>query len=172
MRPSHRDLRLPSGIVLILSGLFILFIRLAPEAVSRIFGLQLTYPLLVITFGTLLLTAGLLSRTGFFIIPSTLTAGVGAILTYQHATGDWISWAYLCPLVPGFAGLGLFLSSLLDPNFRHTRSPGLQLMFASLASAVILYSLYLAELDLKRVIPVVFILVGLGLLAPSFYQKP
>ncbi|MDZ4159274.1 MAG: hypothetical protein U1B80_05720 [Anaerolineaceae bacterium] len=172
MRPHTRNTRLAGGIVLISYGLFTLFIRLAPQAVSRIFGLQLTYPLLVITFGTLLLTAGLLSRTGFFIIPSTIIAGVGAILFYQHATSDWQSWAYLWSLVPGFAGLGLFLSSLLDPNLKHTRSPGLQLIIAALASVVILYSLYLAELDLKRVIPVVFILVGLGLLAPSFYQKP
>ncbi len=57
---------------------------------------------------------GLLFWVPGMIVPAAIVAGVGGLLYWQNATGNWASWAYSWALIPGFSRVGTLLSSLLE----------------------------------------------------------
>src|SRR5437899_207347 len=65
------------------------------------------------------------------LVPGGIVTVTGLILAAQNATGDWASWAYAWTLVvPGGAGLGLFLQGLRVHDPKQVRL-GRNLMFWS-----------------------------------------
>jgi hypothetical protein len=64
--------------------------------------------------------------------------GIGGILYYQNATGNWQSWAYMWTLIPGFAGIGTILAGLLGDDLKQSLRQGLNTLVVS----VILFAIF------------------------------
>ena len=101
---SQRRSSLVGGLVLVLLGALFLAVQWLP-------GLQLwfSWPLIIIGIGVLLLIVGLLTGVPAMAIPACIVGGIGGLLYWQNATGNWESWAYAWTLIPGFVGVGMVL---------------------------------------------------------------
>jgi hypothetical protein len=86
----------------------------------------------VVIAGGVVLLIGLLVGAPGMAVPACIVAGIGGILYYQNATGDWGSWAYVWSLIPGFVGVGTILAGLLGQDFRQSVRSGLNLILISL----------------------------------------
>jgi len=101
------------GAALIILGLILLAARWLP-------GLDLwsdpgrSWPLVLVLAGVVVAVAGLGSGSSSSAIPTVFLAGLGAILYWQQATGDWRSWSWVWTLFPAMGGLGLVLKGLVD----------------------------------------------------------
>jgi hypothetical protein len=104
----RRRSSLAAGLVLILLGAWFLVAQWVP-------GLQtwFSWPLTIVGVGVLLLIIGLLTRVPAMAVPACIVGGIGGLLYWQNATGNWESWAYAWTLIPGFVGVGIVLSGLL-----------------------------------------------------------
>ena len=85
--------RIALGVFLILLGAWFLAGRIFPEL--RTWVDAFTWPMILIAVGAFLLIFGLLVGSPGMAVPATIVAGIGGILYYQNATGDWESWAFL-----------------------------------------------------------------------------
>ena len=106
---SHRRTNLLGGIVLILVGGILLAAQLFP-GLGLTLNITFSWPLILVGVGILLLLLGLLVNEPGMAVPACIVAGIGGILYYQNATGDWASWAYAWALIPGFVGVGTILA--------------------------------------------------------------
>jgi hypothetical protein len=97
------------GTILILLGVFFLIIRIVPG----IFG-EFSWPLIIIGVGVVFLVVAVITWTPGLTVPACIIGGIGAILYWQNLTGHWETWAYAWTLIPGFVGVGVFLSELLE----------------------------------------------------------
>ncbi len=116
------------GIILIAIGAFLLVTRVYPGVFSF-----LDWQFSIIGVGAIFLLAAILTRNGGLAIPGCILGGVGAILYYQDITNSWETWAYAWTLIPGFVGLGILLSGLIDRSGPRFESSGLVLMAISAA---------------------------------------
>ena len=116
------------GIILIAIGAFLLVTRVYPDVFSF-----LDWQFSIIGVGAVFLLAAILTRNGGLAIPGCILGGVGAILYYQDITNSWETWAYAWTLIPGFVGLGILLSGLIDRSGPRFESSGLVLMAISAA---------------------------------------
>jgi hypothetical protein len=57
-------------------------------------------------------------------VPACIVGGIGGLLYYQNASGNWDSWAYAWALIPGFVGVGVILSGLLAGRGRQALIEG------------------------------------------------
>ena len=105
--------KLTGGITLILLGLYFLVQQFHCNA----------WPLLLIGIGGLFLFAAMHHRIGGLAIPGAIVGGLGVLLGWQALTGDWASWFYTWPLVPGLVGLGLIIAHMLGMGGRRVRTP-------------------------------------------------
>jgi hypothetical protein len=161
-----RRLPLVGGLLLIVLGAVLLAAELAPE-----WEIEFTWPWIVVSVGVGLLVLGLLTGQPGMAVPACIVAGIGGILYYQDLTGDWGSWGYLWPLIPGFAGVGTILSGLLGGNFvRALRDGGKSILF-SIAGFVVMAAV-LGELgSLGDYWPVVLILAGVAALISALLPQ-
>ncbi|MGD8967632.1 MAG: hypothetical protein PVI07_09000 [Anaerolineae bacterium] len=150
---------LVGGLVLILLGASILAVQLLP-------GLQLwfSWPWIIIGFGVLMLVVGSATGVPGLAIPACIIAGIGGILYYQAATGDWDSWAYIWSLIPGFVGVGILLSGLLGEEGGEAIRAGGWMILISLVLFAAFGSLFGALGMMGPYWPVLLILLGLMLL--------
>lgn len=150
---------LVGGLVLILLGASILAVQLLP-------GLQLwfSWPWIIIGFGVLMLVVGSATGVPGLAIPACIVAGIGGILYYQAATGDWDSWAYIWSLIPGFVGVGILLSGLLGEEGGEAIRAGGWMILISLVLFAAFGSLFGALGMMGPYWPVLLILLGLMLL--------
>jgi hypothetical protein len=118
---------LATGIVLILIGVLIFAAQLVPEWTA-----WFQWPLYIVGIGAVLLIIGLLTRVPALAIPACIVAGIGGLLYYQNATGNWESWSYAWALIPGFVGVGIVVAGLLGGEFRKSLREGGQLILVSL----------------------------------------
>lgn len=51
-------------------------------------------------------------------------------------TGDWESWSYIWSLIPGFVGIGIIISGIIEGTFKEALSSGLILL---LIGAILLF---------------------------------
>ena len=162
--------RLAGAVVLIGLGAWFLAVELVPALKAFAYG-RATWPWPVLGFAALLLLAGLVSRLPGYVIPATILAGLGGILAYANATGDWGAWAYLWTLIPGFVGLGLFLFGLWRG---HPRGPWIAAGWLLAVSAV-LFGVFGSFLggprSLGQLWPVALIALGLVFRAQSFLRR-
>jgi hypothetical protein len=120
MTERHRS-RVAIGILLVLLGVWFMAVQVAP-GLRAWAEINLAWPLIIVAVGLSLLLVGLLSATPGMAVPACIVAGIGGLLYYQNATGDWASWAYAWTLIPGFAGIGTLLAGLLGD--RHSSVTG------------------------------------------------
>lgn len=125
-----RRVTLAFGLLLVLFGALFLVLQLVP-------GLEIWlepeqwWPLLVVGVGVFLLLLALLLRVPALTIPACVVGGVGVLLLWQNATGNWDSWAYAWALIPGFVGVGVILMGLFGGKLRQSLGVGLWLMVIS-----------------------------------------
>lgn len=165
MKRSHRS-SLTGGLILILLGAWFLAVQFVP-------GLQdwFSWPWIIIGIGALMLLGGLLGGVPDMAVPACIVGGIGGILYYQNATGDWDSWAYIWSLIPGFVGVGVILSGLFGGKVRKSLREGGNLILISL----ILFLVFGAFLGGPNLLgdywPVLLILLGLWTLIRPFFRS-
>jgi len=162
----RRRSSLAGGLVLILIGAWLLATRWVP-------GLQawFSWPWIIIGVAGLLLIIGLLSGVPDMAVPACIVGGIGGLLYWQNATGNWDSWSYAWTLIPGFVGVGIVLSGLLGGETRQSVRGGLWLILISLVMFAFFGS-FLGGLGLLGPYwPVLLILLGLLLLARSLFRR-
>ena len=118
------------GLLLILLAGWLIATRIQPDLAS-ILHLTFEWPMWVMFAGAALLVIGLLVGEADMAVPACIVAGIGGILYYQNATGNWESWAYLWTLIPGFVGVGRILSGIIGGNFMACLREGLKALLAS-----------------------------------------
>jgi hypothetical protein len=97
------------GTLLILLGVFFLVRRIVPGLFET-----LSWPFIVIGVGVVFLLVALLTWTPGLAVPACIIGGIGGILYWQNSTGHWATWAYAWTLIPGFVGVGVFVSALME----------------------------------------------------------
>jgi len=141
------------GTILILLGIILMLRLWMPD------WMELSWPFYVMGIGLLFLLAASFSGIGPFAIPGCILLGIGCILYFQNLSGNWLSWTYAWTLIPGFVGVGIFLSSLLSPGHRIDYS-GWFLILISLSGFVIFGGISVFGSDVVTYWPILLILLG------------
>lgn len=144
------------GIILILLGLLFLANELFPQTFAF-----WDWPFIIIGLGGVFLIWAILAGTGGLAVPGAILAGIGGILYYQNLTGDWESWPYIWALIPGFVGLGVIISGIIDGNFIEAFTGGLTLLAISGVLFFAFGSAFGLEHELIQYWPVLLIVLGL-----------
>lgn len=126
---SRNRTQLALGLILVLVGAWFIAVRQVP-ALREWVDVTMTWPLNIVAIGGLILLIGLLVGAPGMAVPAAIVAGIGGILYYQQLTERWDSWSYMWTLIPGFVGVGTFISALLGGGRRNYRE-GLNLIFVS-----------------------------------------
>ena len=162
--------RVATALVLILLGVWFLLVQFVPALEGFAIN-DRTWPLIIIGLGILFALIGLVMWTPAFLVPACVIGGIGGLLFYQNSTGDWKSWAYAWTLIPGFVGVGVFLSSLLSGRLREAISGGVWLIFIS-GTLFVIFGSFLGGPSLLGVYwPVPIILFGVILLFQSIFRS-
>lgn len=149
------------GIVLILVGAVFLAAQFIPE-LGQLIQLEYDWPWWVIGVGVVFLLMSVLVRVPGLAVPGAIITGVGGILYYQNATGDWDSWSYIWALIPGFVGIGVMLMNFLQGRFMHGLREGLGAILVSLVMFTIFGSFLGGPRILGDLWPL--LLIGAGVL--------
>ena len=154
------------GLVLILLGAWFLVVQLVP-------GLQIwfSWPLIVVSVGVFLLLLGLLTGAPGLAVPACIVGGIGGLLYWQNATGNWESWSYMWTLIPGFVGVGVVLSGMLGRDGLQAMRGGGSLILISLVLFAIFGSFFGALGMVGDYWPVLLIALGLLMLGRSLFRS-
>lgn len=164
--------RLAVGILLILVGVWFLLTRFVPQLQDWV-RIEFTWPLIIVAVGAGLFLMGLLVNAPGMAVPACIVAGIGGLLYWQNATGNWSSWMYAWTLIPGFVGMGVLLSGILEGRVRAAVSEGIRLILISLILFVIFASFLGGANWLGGYWPILLILLGVWLMIrPLLRQKP
>ncbi len=158
MRRNRTNLFL--GLLLVLVGVWLVVSRQVP-ALQHWIDQNFAWPMWTIAAGVLVLLIGLITGAPGMAVPAAIIAGVGGILYYQNATGNWESWSYMWTLFPGFVGVGTILAGLLGENTRRNLVHGMNLIVISAALFLIFASLF-GGLSLLGSYGPAIILIALG----------
>lgn len=167
----QRRSSLAGGTLLILLGILFLVYQLLPERMAWLQDGQ-GWPLIVVGVGFFLLIFGLLVGAPGMAIPACIVGGIGALLFWQNATGNWESWAYAWALIPGFVGVGVILNGLLGgARLRDALEGGFWLILISLTMFAIFAS-FLGGMNIfGPYLPALLIVFGIILLVRSLVKR-
>ena len=158
-----------SGLVLILLGTFFLVTQYVPALDDWL--AEAGWPVAIIAAGVGLLVIALLAGVPGMAVPACIVGGIGALLYYQNATGDWESWAYAWALIPGFVGVGVVLTGLLERRkVAAAITGGGTLILISLIMFAIFGSFLGGPVSLGKYWPVLLIVLGLLSLGQYFLR--
>jgi hypothetical protein len=157
---------LVGGLILILLGVWFLAMQWSPAL-----QIWFSWPWFVIGAGMFLLMIGLLTGVPELAIPACIVGGIGGLLYWQNAAGNWESWRYAWTLIPGFVGAGVFLSGLLGHEPRKSMSEGINLILVSLALFVVFSAFMGGPNLLGDYWPALLILWGVYLLIKSLFRS-
>ena len=157
------------GLILILLGGWFLVSQLYPD-LAVWFDIDFSWPLILVGVGLLLLVMGVGLGAPGMAVPASIVGGIGLMMYWQNATGNWESWAYTWTLIPGFVGIGILLQGLLEGNFRQAFGAGGTMVVISLVLFLIFASLLGGWQFLGPYWPVLLILLGLFMLMRVFIQ--
>ncbi len=158
-----------AGLLIILVGAAFLVAQIFPDSFAFI-DLKGNWPLLVIGVGVFLLFMGLLTSTPTLAIPAFIVGGIGGILYWQNATGSWESWAYIWTLIPGFVGVGVIVSGLLEGKTREALHDGSRAILVSLIMFAIFGSFLGGGQFSGLLWPIILIGAGLMILVGSLFR--
>ena len=162
--------RLVMGVLLVLIGLGFLALQFSPS-LAQWFQLTLSWPLIVVGVGGLLLLIGLLTGAPGMAIPACIVAGIGGILYYQNTTSDWLSWSYAWALIPGFVGIGMVLAGILGSKEYHIVRRGFSLMLLSLILFILFGSFFGVFSFLGVYWPILVIAAGILIIIRAFFPR-
>lgn len=163
--------QLALGLILILAGVWFV-------AVNQVPGLQdwvaqyMEWPLNIVAIGAAMLVVGLLVGAPGMAVPAAIVAGVGGILYYQNATGDWDSWSYMWTLIFGFIGVGSLLHGLFSWNGRRARE-GMNMVVTS-AILFLIFSTLFGGMNLlggAYGVAALLVVAGLWLVGKGLFQR-
>ncbi len=162
-----------SGIILMLIGLLFLAIQVIP-ALRLWADSSFTWPMSIIIVAVGLLVIGALTGTADMLVPACIVGGIGGILYLQNAgVLTWESWAYLWTVLPGFAGVGVFLAGLIKWSKKEIVD-GIQTMLVSGVLLLVFGSLMgdvFGRFPLRDYLPVLLIALGLFLFVRALFEK-
>jgi hypothetical protein len=98
-----------TGTILIVLGVFFLISRTVPGFLHT-----LSWPYFVIGVGGVLMAVALVTWSPGLAVPACIVGGIGGILLWQNQSGLWWTWSYAWTLIPGFVGVGVVVSELLE----------------------------------------------------------
>lgn len=156
------------GLIFILIGAWFLAVQLVPGL--SWFWQIITWPVIVVIVGVFLLVLGFVLRAPGMAIPACVVGGVGAILYWQNATGNWDSWSYIWALVPGFVGVGLMLMAILGEGGRDVFRVGAWMSLISLLFFGV-FGAFFAGNVLGIYWPVLLIVFGLWVLVQPLFRR-
>lgn len=119
------------GVLLLLVGGLFLAAQFFPQ-LGELIRIDYQWPLIVVGVGLFFLIMAVLVRTPGLAVPASIIGGIGCLLYYQNSTGDWESWAYAWTLIPGFVGVGVMLTQLIEGKLWRGLKEGVSLMLFSL----------------------------------------
>jgi hypothetical protein len=155
------------GVILILLGLVFLASEIAPQYFQF-----WDWPMIIIGLGAVFLVWAILAGEGGLAVPGAILSGIGGIFYYQNMTGNWESWSFIWALIPGFVGLGVLISGIIDGNFKKVFGAGLTLIIIAAVLFFAFGSFLGLEHDLVRYWPVLLVVLGLiSLLRVIFSDK-
>jgi hypothetical protein len=169
MKQNRTNLAL--GIILLAIGGWLLITRQVPS-IQEWLDANFAWPMYTIGAGLLVLLIGLVTGAPGMAVPASIIAGIGGILYYQNATGDFSSWSYMWTLIPGFVGVGSILAGLLGDDSRRNFGRGLRLLVTS-AVMFLIFATFLGGLSIlgEFGLPIILILLGLYILARGFIRN-
>jgi hypothetical protein len=135
MNRSQRS-SLAIGVILILVGIFFILANVVPQFQNWL-EISYSWPLIILAVAAGLLILGLIVGAPDLAVPAVIVGGIGGILYYQNATGDWGSWSYMWALIPGFSGVGMILAHLLGARDRYSIGSAFDTIGTSLVLFVI-----------------------------------
>jgi len=154
------------GLVLILVGAWLLVDQWMPGLLPHF-----SWPWTIIGVGVFLLLLSLLTGAPDLAVPACIVGGIGGLLCWQNATGNWESWAYAWTLIPGFVGVGIVLAELLGGEARKGMREGSGLILVSLIMFAIFGSFFGALGMVGTYWPVLLILLGLLMLVRALFRS-
>ncbi len=160
---------LVGGLLLILLGGALLAAQFVPGFRSW-FHPENSWALIVVGIGALLLVLAFALRTPPLAVPGCIVAGIGCMLYYQNATGNWGSWAYAWTLIPAFVGLGVIISGLLEGQPVRSLTTGVWMILISLVAFVIFGS-FLGMGRFSAYWPLLLVLGGLLILGQTILGR-
>lgn len=132
---------LGAGLLLILLGAWFIVVQFIPT-LDDWFWQYFDWPMVIIAVGVFLLVFGLLLGAPGMAVPAVIVSGIGGLLAYQNATGNWESWSYAWALIPGFVGLGIILAALLGEGGKSGLRDGLNMLLFSAVLFAIFASIF------------------------------
>jgi len=162
--------RLAMGVLLVLIGFVFLALQFSPS-LAQWFQVTLSWPMIVVGVGGLLLLIGLLTGAPGMAIPACIVAGIGAILYYQNISNNWMSWSYSWTLIPGFVGTGMLLSGVLGSKEYHIFRRGFSLMLLSLILFIIFGSFFGTFSFLGAYWPLLLVAAGILIIIRAFFPR-
>ena len=162
--------RLVMGVLLVLVGLGFLALQFSPS-LAEWFQVTLSWPVIVVGVGGLLLLIGLLTGAPGMAIPACIVAGIGGILYYQYTYGAWESWTYVWTLIPGFVGVGMVLAGILGSKEYHIIRRGFSLMLLSLILFILFGSFFGVFSFLGVYWPILVIAAGILIIIRAFFPR-
>jgi hypothetical protein len=157
------------GLVLILIGGAFLVAQLVPDAFSWL-DPATHWPVFIIGLAVLLLLIGLLTGFPAMAVPACIVGGIGGLLYWQNATGNWTSWAYAWTLIPGFVGIGVILSGLLSGQPRKAIREGGGSIFISLVLFTIFGFIFGRDVFQGILWPILLIALGVVVLIRGIFR--
>ncbi|MFA7408022.1 MAG: hypothetical protein WCY93_09445 [Anaerolineaceae bacterium] len=154
------------GILLVLLGAFLLSREIWPELFQF-----WDWPFFIIGLGGVFILWAIVTKTGGLAVPGTILAGIGGILYYQSLTNDWASWSYIWGLIPGFVGIGVILSGIIDGNYKEAFTGGLTLLLISGVLFFAFGEFFGLYAEITRYWPVLLVLLGVIALVRAVFSK-
>lgn len=144
------------GIILILLGLLFLASEIFPDVFTF-----WEWPFIIILVGLVFLLWAVLGGVGGLAIPGCILSGIGGILYYQNTYDAWGTWSFIWSLIPGFVGLGIMLSGLIDKDFKGQFFSGFTLLVISAVLFFAFGSFFGLAHEVAKFWPVLLVLLGL-----------
>lgn len=154
------------GILLILLGLYFLARHFFPSLLP-----EPSWPWFLIGLGAIFILSAIISRSGGLAVPGAILCGLGGIFYYQNLLADFTSWKYMWALIPGFVGVGIVLSGIIDGHGRSAWGGGLILIVISLALFFVFGGTFGLSQQFVDYWPVVLIAIGLIIILSNLFRK-
>jgi len=164
-----RRVTLVAGLLFILLGALFLAVQLVPGFDLRL-DLAYWWPLIIVAPGVLLFLLAPVVQVPALAVPGSIVTGIGALLFWQNATGNWDSWAYAWTLIPGFVGIGLILMGLFSGKLRGAFGGGMWLLFISTVSFGVFGSMLGGPALPRTIVPILVITLGVLMLARALFR--
>ncbi len=158
------------ALILILVGAWLMAVQFVP-ALQGFSINENSWPLIIVAFGAAWAVIALVTWTPGLLVPAAIFAGIGGLIYYQNATGNWVSWAYAWTLIPGFVGVGIFFAELLQGRVRQAIVGGGWMVIISATMYLIFGSFFGGPNILGSYWPVLIILLGVITLVQGFFRR-